>query len=214
MKIKCRCATCGLRFERNKSQIKSARVYCSPRCRHEGLRRPVVRGSNAGLRAAYALGYRPTSDGRIVGPDGEPVPLNPNKAGYLYFSAKTCRCPLAVHRFVALHLYGEEALEAECVRHRDDVKHNNAFENITYGTRRQNCADVPTTVRRERSLRANHWRRRFTDDQVRQIRQLIREGWSLKRLRERFGGGYGSLASIRDGITYREIILDDDGGAS
>lgn len=36
-KIKCKCAHCGISFARDPSDVRSDRVYCTPKCQHVGI---------------------------------------------------------------------------------------------------------------------------------------------------------------------------------
>ena len=162
--------------------------------------------SNACMRAAYGYGYRAAADGRILSPAGVDVPLSQHaRTGYWHFSAKRCRSPLAVHRFVAYQRFGDVALAAECVRHLNDNRNDNSFTNIAYGTRSQNQLDIPVDKRSLMGVRRNRKKRRFKDEQVRRIRAMVADGASLGVLRRTFGGSLGALANIRDGITYRDV---------
>lgn len=141
-----------------------------------------------------------------MSPSGNVLTARPHHAtGYWYFAAWGHGRSLSLHRFIAYQLFGDEALAAECVRHKDDVRSNNRFDNITYGTRSQNQYDIPQEKRSAMGVKRNRWKRRFTADEVREIRALLAVGWSLKRLRARFGGGYGTFANIRDGRTYLDV---------
>lgn len=165
-----------------------------------------VRGVTEGIRAAYAAGYRATPAGLILSPGGLPVPLNQHpRSRYWSFSAKGCRFPLSVHRFVAYQLFGDTALAAECVRHLNDDRNENTFANIAYGTKSQNQLDIPIEKRRLMGMRRNRKKRQFTDAQVREIRLLFAEGWSLNRLQRVFDCSLGALTNIRDGRTYTDV---------
>jgi hypothetical protein len=136
-----------------------------------------------------------------------PVNINEHcKSGYLSFSACGVRTPLYVHRFVAYQIFGDVALEAGCVRHRNDDRSNNHFENILFGTRQQNVLDIPQPKRSMMGVKRNRWKRAYTEDQVRRIRQMLAEGRMLTSIQREIGtGSIGALAHIRDGVTYQDV---------
>ena len=194
---------------------KGAGTYCSRSCANEGARVGVVDGANDGIRAAYAAGYRATETGDICSPSGSGVPAFPHvRTGYLSFSAKGCRTPLAVHRFIAFQLFGEEALLAECVRHLNEDRRDNSFRNIVFGSREDNAADIPGPKRSLMGQRRNRARRRFADDRVREIRARLARGESVNRLRKEFGCSLGAIANIRDGRTYQDVVDAVVGGGA
>jgi hypothetical protein len=201
------CPICGASFDVYRSQItKGGGTYCSRVCANQAARRPFVRGSNACIAEAFRIGYRATPDGHITSPSGKAVRITKHsRTGYWTFSATGCRTPISVHRFAAFQLYGQVALDAEGVRHLDDNRDNNSFENILYGTKSENQLDIPLEKRRLMGMRRNRGRRQFTDDQVREIRLLLADGFSLNRLQRIFNCSLGSLTNIRDGITYQDV---------
>ena len=180
-------------------------TFCSRVCK-DAAARHVVAGSNAGIIAAHAAGYRAGQDGRVHHPDGSDCKLvKHRRTGYWYFAARGCSSPLSLHRFIAFQLFGEEALSAACVRHLNDDRDDNSFANIAFGTHSQNQFDIPQGKRSQMGVKRNAWKRQFEPEQVREIRRLLADGWSLSRLRGLYGGSLGAFANIRDGRTYREV---------
>jgi hypothetical protein len=166
----------------------------------------VITGANACLRAAFEAGYRATPDGRVLDPLGQPVALNKSASnGYWSFSAKGCRSPISLHRFVAFQLHGEPAIAAECVRHKNDDRDDNRFDNILFGSRSDNQFDIPDAKRSQMGVRRNRGKRRFEPDEVRAIRGALAAGTSVNKLRRRFLCSLGAIANIRDGVTYRDV---------
>ena len=54
-------------------------------------------------------------------------------------------------------------------------------------------------------VKRNKKKRRYSDEQVREIRVAFAAGSTLLALRRKYGGGFGALANIRDGVTYRNV---------
>lgn len=201
------CIACGSTFERYRAHLQRPGygLFCSLACRNKP-RTTIVSGADACLRKAFAAGYRATAEGVIVGPHGSRPQLRAHhKTRYLSFSAPGCRSPISVHRFIAFQLFGEPAMSAECVRHLDDNRANNRSENIAYGTRSQNQFDIPDARRSLMGQRRNRGRRRFSDEQVREIRRRLVRGQSINSLRKFYGCSLGVIANIRDGRTYQDV---------
>jgi len=206
-RIKRVCEVCGAEFEMFRAHVRRrGGRFCSKECKSASQRRGVIRSANDSLRAAHQAGYRALGDGTVVDPSGHPVKVNSHRVTkYLSFSVKGCASPIAVHRFVAFQLFGESAIEAECVRHLNGDRHDNSFANIAYGTHSDNQLGIPEPQRRSMGMKRNRGRRRFTPAVVREIRARLTAGASLKSLRRMYGGGYGTFANIRDGITYQDV---------
>ena len=100
-------------------------------------------------RWAYKRGYRVLDDGTLLGPSGNKMSPSPSSIGYPTFRVGPHKgqYTLQLHVFAAYCWYGETAIEAECVRHRDDVRTNCTRENIRVGTRVDNAQDIPKHVR-------------------------------------------------------------------
>ena len=69
----------------------------------------------------------------------------------------------------------------------------------------ENQFDIPTAKRSLMGTRRNIGRRRYSVTQIAEIRRLFSSGSPLGQVQKLFGGGFGSLAGIRDGLTYRDI---------
>ncbi len=161
---------------------------------------------------AFELGYRATDEGIIMSPTGEPTNMSGEEGSYLTFSARTCRKPIAVHRFVAYQKFGNKMLSAECVRHLNDQKRDNRFENIEIGTRHDNLMDIPAEKRRLMGIRRNKNRRSLTDDQVREFRIMVADGWSVDRLSRVFNISVGAVMNLKHGVTYTNVSADQPAG--
>jgi hypothetical protein len=90
-----------------------------------------------------------------------------------------------VHKIVAQAFKGPKPEDKE-VRHLDGNSHNNAVENIEYGTHAQNMADKVTHG--SVSYRGTaHLSAIMDEDKVRRIRQRHLEGESLRSIANSFG---------------------------
>lgn len=207
-KVMCICRFCGHNFYifRSVFMKNGGGKFCSRKCRYS---QPsiVVSGSNNCIRKSFELGARALSDGVPVNRDGIPLRVSiHNKTAYMQFTHPGCRSPIPLHRFIAYQIYGEIALEAECVRHLNDDRWDNSFTNIVYGTVTQNLLDIPFQKRKEMGRHRNMGRRRFSPEQVREIKLSLDSGSKILHLAKKYNCGLGSIANIIDGITYQDLI--------
>ena len=148
--------------------------------------------SDEAIILAYRAGYRADQDGTVWTPFGNTLKGWPNSTGYLNFKPavgpRATRKSVLVHRFVAYCLYGESALAAEVVRHLNDVKTDNRFDNLCPGTYVQNRADIPAEVK-------SRWAKKHAHLLVERSRKLSDEDVKLMRLvRETEKTPYAKLA--------------------
>jgi len=128
------------------------------------------------LISAYEKGYRITEKGEVYSPFVSKflTQLKNNKEYFyfnVYLNANKRRYPVKVHRLVAYQKYKNDMFEPNMqVRHKDNNKHNNSFDNIILGTQSENAMDIPEKDRIERSIYASTRIRRFTDDEMLQIK--------------------------------------------
>lgn len=98
----------------------------------------------------FDLGYRITDDGKILNPKNEIIKGHINEFGYIQISHKHHGKNLKVkaHRLQAYQKYGDKIYEDNMiVRHRNDIKTDNHWDNIAIGTQKDNMADIPEHIR-------------------------------------------------------------------
>ena len=162
---------------------------------HMGDERRLSLSDNA-IILAYKAGYRAKQNGTVQTPFGNALTGWPNSTGYLTFKPavgpRAGRKSVLVHRFVAYCFYGERALAAEVVRHLNDVKTDNRFDNLCPGTYVQNRADIPAEVKSSGAKKHAHLlverSRKLSDEDVKLMR-LVRETEKTPyaKLAKRFG---------------------------
>ena len=131
-------------------------------------------------KAAYEKGYR-IIDGEVYNPSG--VKLNPTStspSGYIRFSVsrgRRNRVGVFIHQLVAYQKYGDKVYESGIqVRHLDGNRLNNCESNILLGTQSDNMMDIPSDDRKAYSVHAASHLRKFTDQEVKEIREFHRQG--------------------------------------
>lgn len=142
---------------------------------------------------AYKKGYR-VINGKVYSPF-RIEPLNPgirSKDGYqlCYFSFRGSDLKpkyIPVHRLVAYQKYGNEMFEKGIeVRHLDNNSLNNIEENIAIGTAVENAADKTSETRMRVALTATKAIRKFSDDEMVEIKDFYKKVKSYKKVMEKY----------------------------
>lgn len=153
---------------------------------------------NLAIETAYKKGYRAV-DGEIIGcRSGRPISLYVRKAGYPGFVCRFSvgetrkRIMVDAHRLAAYQKYGDKIFEDGIeVRHLDGNKMNFHEDNISIGTCRDNHYDMTKKQRRQRSrngiIACSKVNRKWTDEEVRAIRDRYNDVQSYSVVMEEFG---------------------------
>lgn len=94
---------------------------------------------------AYKKGYRVTKDGQLLNPKGIKIG-SINSGGYEYFGLRINKKQknIETHRLQAYQKYGNKLFEDNIiVRHLNRNSLDNAFDNISIGTHKDNYIDIP-----------------------------------------------------------------------
>lgn len=135
------------------------------------------------------------------------IPIKPHlsKVGYhvvnMNFEPRRSK-PFYVHRLVAETFHPKPEGAAE-VRHLDGTRLNNAASNLTWGTRKQNVADMRLHGRMQ--LGENVKSSVLSNHDVQIVRYLLDRGASLRAIAHVFGVGSSAVAAIRDGKTWSHL---------
>jgi hypothetical protein len=154
---------------------------------------------------AFNKGYRVTELGCVLY-KGKTRRLDEDSRGYLRFSIGLGNGKYAgiwVHKLAAYQLYGDKAFKS-CitVRHLDGDPKNNALKNIDIGTLSVNMNDIPLEIRKKTALNAASYRRKFNENQVKDIRRANKLGISYKDLAKRYGVCKATIHYIIHKKTY------------
>lgn len=122
---------------------------------------------------AYERGYRISPCGKCFSPrNKEMSPSYHFKTGLYYARMNFSGSKVYWHHLAAFQKYGEKWLYGSLlVRHLDGDSKNNSFLNIALGTKRDNTMDIPAEKRKRNLENAHAACRKFSDEQVRQIRE-------------------------------------------
>lgn len=163
---------------------------------------------NDAIKHAHKIGYRVNEDGFVISPTGKMLKLRDGNKGKRSKDSKRLSykrfnvnffgqvTPLAVHRFAAYQLFGEEMFkEGIQVRHLDNDHTNNKLKNIGLGTRLENSNDRPAHERQAHAQLAAEANRVYSQEIVALMKKRRAEGASLKTIVAEFGCAI-STASI------------------
>jgi len=105
---------------------------------------------------AFEKGYYVDEYGVVYGLKGNTLKTCCDDSGYLRFTIKynkKCKC-VYVHKLQAYQKFKDLALlENIHIRHMNNIKKDNSFENINIGSQQDNCLDIP---KHERSQNASN----------------------------------------------------------
>ena len=145
--------------------------------------------SQTALTLAYEKGYR-VRDNCVLGlHKKQPLKLLSSRAGYFYFNIRIqCKSiKVFLHRLVAYEKYQDKLFEPGIVvRHLNGNQKDNSFENICIGTNKDNMLDRPFKDRLQHAIKASSSIRKFSNEQVKQIKDDHLQGLGYKALMEKF----------------------------
>jgi len=102
---------------------------------------------------AFNRGYKVSKNGKVYNPKGDVVKGTVTKEGYLKFGIRFQDInsgTIKVHRLQAYQKFGNEIfLEGIQVRHLNNIKLDNSWDNIDIGTQSENKLDMPKKQRQE-----------------------------------------------------------------
>ena len=133
------------------------------------------------------------------------IALRKTKQNYYVFTIRFFgeRVVIPVHRYVAYLKFNERLFnDGIVVRHLDGNSLNNVWENIEIGTQTDNAMDVPKEKRIERAINASKKLRKFTDDEVIEIKKDRNLGFTYKQLCKKYKTSKSTLSYMFNNATY------------
>lgn len=166
--------------------------------------------ANETLIEAYNRGYR-IINGICYGYKGKPIKgcllKRRNSPSYVRFSIKIERQirSFKAHRLVAYQKYGDEIFKDEiCVRHLDGNPLNNREDNIAIGTQSDNMMDRKPLARHLHAKVASSHIRRFSNEEVAQIKLDHKNGMSYKKLCIKYNTSKSTLSYLFNEAQYAQ----------
>lgn len=161
------------------------------------------------VRLAFRRGYRVDAQGRVVSPAGSVRVPSVGMGGYHSISLKDDdgRCvSFKAHKLAAYQKFGEASLSPGInVRHLDGNAGNNSPSNLALGTPSQNAFDKPPALRRRVAQVAARSTRSLTPQSRAELLRLREQGWSYKRLCERYGIAKSTCSYVVNRKTYNSL---------
>jgi hypothetical protein len=97
------------------------------------------------------------------------------------------------------------------VNHKDGDKSNNSFSNFEVLTSGDNLRDASKKGLLKGIIRAD----RFTEDQVREVHALLKQGVSIYKIGDMFGRSFRTIGDIKTGKTWSHVTgIEYRGGMS
>jgi hypothetical protein len=108
-----------------------------------------------------------------------------------------------VHRLVAMTFLPQPAQGQDCVCHRDDDPSNNRPENLFWGSRSDNMADMVAKGRQR--IGAGVQGSKLTETDIRSIRSLLANGFKQRQVAEIYAISQSNVSSIALGRSWGHV---------
>lgn len=112
-----------------------------------------------------------------------------------------------VHRLVAQMFLDDVELTTEMqVNHKDGIKNNNHVENLEWCTRSENLKHAHEIGIKKALKGEELWNSKLTEENVREIRELLKQGLTGVSIAKRFGVHPMQISSIKLGKIWRHVL--------
>jgi len=145
--------------------------------------------------------------GRVMGPRGARS-LQRDKDGYATWSAnfKRPKCKIhKVHRAVFLTFVGPIPA-GMVINHINGIKDDNRVENLEVCTVQQNTLHGFVALKRQpANLGIKHWKNRFSESDILEMRRLGSEGMTQQAIASKFTTKQSYVSEVLRRVTWRHI---------
>ena len=121
---------------------------------------------------AFQKGYRINNLGEVFSKTGKKLKVDVDKQGYYRVSIRTdkgCRA-FMIHRLVAFQKYGNKIYNKGIeVRHLNNNKIDNSYDNIAIGNHKDNILDIPSEIRLKRALNASSYLKKYDYKKIKEF---------------------------------------------
>jgi len=161
------------------------------------LQKVIIYAKNKGMRVE--------PDGTIIGMKNKPIKGTIDHRGYIKVCVKFHKkdIPVYIHRLQAYQKFGDKIFEDGMqVRHLNGDSQDNSWSNIAIGTMQQNHMDKKPMTRLNAARKAALAQRKYTNNQVEEIRSRKKSGESLNSLARSFNTTKGHISQIVNKVIY------------
>lgn len=147
------------------------------------------------------------ADGNVYGVHGTRLRPQPNRQGYLQISVRSDEGRMNLrmaHRLVVAAFYGPIP-EGMWVNHKNGIRDDNRIDNLEITTPGENHRHAYAVLKRTRAIGVIANQSTLTEDSIRAIRELRRQGWTHKRLGQAFNVSAVSIRNIIKGKTWTHV---------
>jgi len=130
-------------------------------------------------------GYFVCEKGELYNPQNKKIGKLSNR-GYIYFTLKinNRKTNIFSHRLQAYQKYGDNLFQKGIeVRHKNNIKTDNSWNNILVGTHSENMMDIPKQLRIKRAIHASSFLRKHNNDEIKKFHKKYK---SYKKTMEKF----------------------------
>jgi hypothetical protein len=153
------------------------------------------------------IGYTVSSSGELLKNGKKTRTKAKDCNGYLIIRTRLSgkNIAAAIHRIQAYQKYGARLFEDTMeVRHLDNNKLNNSYENIAIGTHSENMLDIPISIRLKHSREGAAQRRRLSYEEAEDIRNKHKAGYTYKSLCLEYKVSKSLISYIVNNKTYND----------
>ena len=141
-----------------------------------------------------------TDNGECFNPKGQKISGSVSASGYRRSAIKVDgkHTKFKFHRFMGYLKFGDRIYQQGIqIRHLDGNPQNNSRENIEIGTQRDNTYDIPKERRLQIALKATQKVKRYSDEDVLEMKRLRDNDAKYSEIMERFNiSSKGTLSFI------------------
>jgi len=156
---------------------------------------------------AKRTGMRVDPDGSMIGKRGNVLASSIGATKYPRFSVylEGFRVTAEVHKLQAYQKFGDLVFqEGKEIRHLNGNPADNSWDNIALGTYQENMMDKTKMTRMDAAKKAAAARRRYSIDDIRDIRRKKANGLSLKKIALEYKSSKGHISDIVNRKIYPE----------
>jgi hypothetical protein len=124
-----------------------------------------------------------------------------------YYGRRKC-CKVPIHRLMAYQKFSDKIFDESLeVRHLNNDKLDNSWNNIAIGTSSQNRYDMDEEERLRIGRLAARTLRKFTDKEIKEIRLRHKNGDNYDKILEDYDMAKSTLSYIINRVTYNDIAI-------